>query len=91
MSDETGELYKKFKNAILQLADDIEVNPKKMEIGFNRSGKIFADIAILKKTLKIVAEGCHPSIDSNYLKTLCKGWQPFRNGATIIYNPLLIN
>ena len=32
---------------------------------------------------QIVAEGCQPSIDSNYLKTLCKGWQPFRNGPTI--------
>jgi len=52
-SDEIGELYEKFKNAILQLADDIEVKPKKMEIGFKRSGKIFADITILKKSLKI--------------------------------------
>ena len=32
---------------------------------------------------QIFAEGCQPFIGTNYLKALCKGWQPFRNGAAI--------
>lgn len=47
------ELYQKFKQSILQLADDIELKPKKMEIGFKYGGKIFADICVLKNSLKI--------------------------------------
>lgn len=52
-SESTVELYEKFKNAVLNLADDIEVKPKKMEIGFRVNGKVFADICIQRKALKI--------------------------------------
>lgn len=52
-SDEINELYAKFKNAILQLTEDIDIKPKKMELGFKRAGKIFTDIVILKKSLKV--------------------------------------
>jgi predicted transport protein len=52
-SDAISELYEKFKSAILNLADDLEIKPKKKEIGFTKSGKIFSDICILKKSLKI--------------------------------------
>lgn len=46
------ELYEKFKNAILNLADDIEIKPQKLYIAFKK-GKNIADLCILKKTLKI--------------------------------------
>ena len=37
-----------------QLAeDDIEIKPKKMEIGFRKDSKVFADICILKNSLKM--------------------------------------
>ena len=48
-----AELYQKFGQGILQLADDIEIKPKKMEIGFRKESKVFTDICILKNSLKI--------------------------------------
>jgi len=51
-SDLTAELYEKFKSAILNLADGIEVIPKKHYIAFKK-GKNVSDISILKKSLKI--------------------------------------
>jgi len=47
------ELYQKFRQGIIQLADDIEIKPKKMEIGFRKDGKVFTDVCILKNSLKI--------------------------------------
>lgn len=51
-SDEIIELYETFKNAILNLADDIEIVPKKLYIAFKKDKNI-ADIVILKKGIKI--------------------------------------
>lgn len=51
-SDLTTELYEKFKDAILNLADDIEVKPLKSYIAFKK-GKNITDIVILKKSLKL--------------------------------------
>jgi len=51
-SETTSELYEKFKNAILNLADGIEVIPKKHYIAFKKGSNI-TDISILKKSLKI--------------------------------------
>ena len=48
-----AELYQKFRQGIIQLADDIEIKPKKMEIGFRKESKVFTDICILKNSLKI--------------------------------------
>ncbi len=48
-----AELYQKFRQGVLQLADDIEIKPKKMEIGFRKDSKVFTDICILKNSLKI--------------------------------------
>lgn len=48
-----AELYQKFRQGIIQLADDIEIKPKKMEIGFRKDSKVFTDICILKNSLKI--------------------------------------
>lgn len=52
-SEAIAELYQKFRQGIFQLADDIELKPKKMEIGFRKDGKVFTDICILKNSLKI--------------------------------------
>jgi predicted transport protein len=51
-SDLTAELYEKFKAAILNLTDGIEVRPQKFYIAFKK-GKNLTDIAILKKSLKL--------------------------------------
>ena len=52
-SEAIAELYEKFRQGILQLADEIEIKPKKMEIGFRKDSKVFTDICILKNSLKI--------------------------------------
>ncbi|MCE7059217.1 DUF5655 domain-containing protein [Dyadobacter sp. CY343] len=51
-SDETVELYETFKNAILNLGADIEIKPQRMVIGFTVKGKVFADVLVLKTSLK---------------------------------------
>jgi predicted transport protein len=51
-TDLTAELYGKFKAAILNLTDGIEVKPQKFYIAFKK-GKNVTDIAILKKSLKL--------------------------------------
>jgi predicted transport protein len=52
-SEEVKELYEAFKDAILNLANDTDIKPKKQEIGFTRNRKIFTDICILKGNLKL--------------------------------------
>lgn len=51
-SEEIIELYETFKNAILNLTDDIEIIPKKLYIAFKKSKNI-TDIVLLKKGIKI--------------------------------------
>lgn len=51
-SEEIKELYESYKNAILNLTDDIEIIPKKLYIAFKKNKNI-ADIVILKKGIKI--------------------------------------
>lgn len=51
-SDDTIELYETYKSAILNLGNDLDVKPKKQEIGFTVKGKIFTDVCILKNSLK---------------------------------------
>ena len=52
-SDETVELYETFRNAILNLGADIQIKPQKMVIGFTVKGKVFADVLVLKTSLKL--------------------------------------
>lgn len=52
-SDDIKELYEIYKQAILNLASDLEIKPKKLEIGMTKNGKIFSDIVFLKSGLKI--------------------------------------
>lgn len=50
--EEMIELYETYKNAILNLADDIEIVPKKLYIAFKRNKNI-VDIVTLNKGLKL--------------------------------------
>lgn len=52
VSEEIQELYEKFKTAILNLSDGIELQPKKDYLAFKKGSNI-ADITILKKSLKL--------------------------------------
>ncbi|WP_026714430.1 DUF5655 domain-containing protein [Flavobacterium daejeonense] len=51
-TEEIVELYETFKNAILNLTDDVEIVPKKLYVAFKKNKNI-ADIVLLKKGLKI--------------------------------------
>ncbi|WP_139855659.1 DUF5655 domain-containing protein [Aequorivita sinensis] len=51
-SDEIIELYETFRDAIVNLSDDIEIEPKKLYVAFKKDKNI-ADIVILKKGLKL--------------------------------------
>jgi predicted transport protein len=51
-SDEIVELYETYKNAILNLFDDVEIVPKKLYIAFKKDKNI-SDIVLLKKGIKI--------------------------------------
>ncbi len=50
--EEIIELYESFKNAILNLVDDIEIVPKKLYIAFKKNKNI-SDIVITKKGIRI--------------------------------------
>ncbi|WP_299673481.1 DUF5655 domain-containing protein [uncultured Tenacibaculum sp.] len=50
--DKVKELYETYKEAILNLADDIELEPKKLYIAFKKDKNI-ADIVTLKKGIKL--------------------------------------
>lgn len=50
--DKVKELYETFRDAILSLADDIELDPKKLYIAFKKDKNI-ADIVTLKKGIKL--------------------------------------
>ena len=50
--DKVKELYETFRDAILTLADDIELEPKKLYIAFKKDKNI-ADIVTLKKGIKL--------------------------------------
>ena len=52
IDEEIVELYEKYKNAILNLSDGIEIKPQKYYIAFKKDTNI-VDIAIYKKSLKI--------------------------------------
>ncbi len=51
-TEEMVELYEKFRAAILNLTDGIEIKPQKYYVAFKKDTNI-VDIALLKKTLKI--------------------------------------
>lgn len=52
VSQEIFELYEKFRDAILNLADDIEIRPQKFYIAFKKDGNV-ACLEMQKKKMKI--------------------------------------
>lgn len=52
-SDEIIDLYNKFKDAILNLSDNIEIKPQKTYIAFKKNNKNISDIQIQKSSLRI--------------------------------------
>lgn len=63
-SEEITELYGKFRDAILNLSDGIEVKPTKLYIAFKKNSNI-VDIEIQKKTLKIFINAVWGTIDDS--------------------------
>lgn len=63
-TDEIAELYEKFKNSILNLADDFEIQPKKMYIAFKRDRNV-VDIEIQKNTLKLFLNAKWGKVDDS--------------------------
>ena len=63
-SAETAELYDRFRSAILNLADDIEVVPLKWYVAFKKSSNV-VDIEIQKKSLKIFINAKWGSLDDS--------------------------
>ncbi|MDR0822876.1 MAG: DUF5655 domain-containing protein [Endomicrobium sp.] len=53
VSDETKELYEKFKNAILNLDDNIRVESTKLYITFKKENIILCSIVVLKNNIKL--------------------------------------
>lgn len=51
--DETVELYEQFRNAILNLTDDVEVKPQKWYVAFKKSGRNRVSIEIQQRCLKL--------------------------------------
>jgi predicted transport protein len=51
-TEEIAELYVKFRDAVLNLADGIEIKPQKLYIAFKKDGNV-VDISLQKKALKL--------------------------------------
>lgn len=52
-SDETVELYQQFRNAVLNLTDDIEIKPQKWYVAFKKNGRNMVSIEIQQRCLKL--------------------------------------
>lgn len=52
-SDDIKELYEQFRDAILNLAPDLEINAKKLYISFKRHKKNYVYIEVYKKLLRL--------------------------------------
>ncbi len=63
-TEEIAELYKKFRDAILNLIDGVEIKPTKFYIAFKKDTNV-VDIAIQKKALKIWINAKLGSIDDS--------------------------
>lgn len=63
-SEEIVELYEKFRDAILNLTDGIEIDPQKYYIAFKKGKNLF-DIEIQKKSLKIFINAKLGSLDDS--------------------------
>jgi predicted transport protein len=61
-TEEIAELYAKFKNAVLNLADDIEIKPTKLYVAFKK-GKNLIDFTLQKKSLKMCVNAKYGTIE----------------------------
>jgi len=61
-TEEIAELYKRFRDAILNLTDGIEIKPQKLYIAFKKDGNV-VDISLQKRTLKLWINAKFGSID----------------------------
>lgn len=68
--DEILEIYREIKEYILSLDEDIDIKPKKLVIGFSIKNKIFIDILVQKKKLKIFLNAKYGEIED--IKKLAK-------------------
>lgn len=69
-SDDIKELYEQFRDAILNLASDIEINAKKIYIAFKKQKRNFVYIEIQKKVLRITLNTKVGQLDD--AKGLCR-------------------
>jgi predicted transport protein len=61
-TEEIAELYKRFRDAILNLTDGIEIKPQKFYIAFKKDANV-VDISLQKRTLKLWINAKFGSID----------------------------
>lgn len=69
-NEEILEIYKELKEYIFSLDEDIEIKPKKLVIGFSIRNKIFIDILVQKKKLKVFLNAKYGEIED--IKKLAK-------------------
>jgi predicted transport protein len=62
-SDDVQELYEQFKNAILAMSPDLEINPKKLYIAFKKDKRNIVYINIQNKGLKIWLNAVKGTLD----------------------------
>lgn len=68
--EEIMEIYKEIKEYVLSLDEDIDIKPKKLVIGFSIKNKVFIDILVQKKKLKIFLNAKYGEIED--IKNLAK-------------------
>lgn len=64
-SDDVVELYEKYKNAILNLAADIEVKPQKWYVSFKKGNNTICAIEIQKNNLKLCINVAKGNLDDS--------------------------
>ncbi len=69
-SDDIRELYEQFRDSILNLAPDLEINPKKLYIGLKKQKRNVVYIEIQKKILRITLNAKMGDLDD--AKDLCR-------------------
>ncbi|WP_151810900.1 DUF5655 domain-containing protein [Acinetobacter bereziniae] len=69
-SDDIKELYEQFRDSILNLASDLETNPKKLYIGFKKQKRNIVYIEIQKKVLRITLNAKIGQLDDS--KGICR-------------------
>lgn len=69
-TDDIKELYEQFRDSILNLASDLEINPKKIYIGFKKQKRNIVYIEIQRRILRITLNAKIGQLDDS--KSLCR-------------------